>query len=114
MPELIETGRAWFMNMGAKYSVNPIVFGSIYLGAIPFFTASVAWLIRNYRENKSVVLPSLCTVLFFISSYLYLIIEGENIPWWIYTVLAATVSYGAWSVYRKVCASVCHGTSGKE
>lgn len=108
MAELIEIGRAWFMNMGIKYSVNPVVFGVIYLGAIPFFTASIAWLVRNYRKKKPVVLPSLCSVLFFISAYLYLIIEGENLPWWVYSVVAVTVTYGAWSVYKKVCLKINH------
>ncbi len=108
MSELIEIGRTWIVSMGIKYSVNPVVFGSIYVGAIPFFTASVAWLVRNYRKEKSIALPALSSALFFLSAYLYLIIEGENIPWWVYSVVAVTVTYGAWSVYKKVCLKINH------
>jgi len=27
--------------------VNPFVFGAIYVGAIPFFTLSIEWLVSN-------------------------------------------------------------------
>ena len=27
----------WFMALGEPYNVNPVIFGSIYLGAAPFF-----------------------------------------------------------------------------
>lgn len=106
MTELIEVAKSWFLGLGAKYSVNPIIFGSIYIGAIPFFLASVAWLIRNYRKERSIVLPSLSAVVSFISAYLYLIVEGNNIPWWVYGIVAGIVGYGAWSTYRKVCAKI--------
>ena len=34
-----EPVKAWFFSLGPKYGVNPSIFGSIYVGAIPFFTA---------------------------------------------------------------------------
>jgi hypothetical protein len=61
--------------------VNPLIFGAIYVGAIPFFFFSLVWLVRNIRKKKSIVIPVLLTGFFFISAYLYLIIVGENIPW---------------------------------
>jgi len=27
----------WFFSLGAQYGVNPVIFGSISVGAIPFF-----------------------------------------------------------------------------
>ena len=47
-----ETIREWFFGLGPKYGVNPIIFGTIYIGAIPFFTLSIAWLNRNLRRKK--------------------------------------------------------------
>ena len=41
----------WFFSLGDQYGVNPIIFGSIYVGAIPFFTLSVGWLVRNLRRK---------------------------------------------------------------
>ncbi len=102
MAELFEIAKIWFLGLGKQYGVNPIIFGSIYVGAIPFFLISIAWLVRNYRRQKSIVLPSFLATLFFISAYLYLIIEGENVPWWVYGIVLFFVIYGGWSTYRKV------------
>ena len=82
--------------------MNPLIFGGIYVGAIPLFFLSLGWLVRNIRQKKSVVIPVLLTGFFFISAYLYLIVVGENIPWWVYLVIGALVAYGAYSTYQKV------------
>ncbi|MBF8965512.1 hypothetical protein I0P70_19840 [Pontibacter sp. FD36] len=92
----------WFWGLGNKYQVDPLIFGGIYVGAIPFFFFSLGWLIRSIQRKKSVVLPVLFTGFFFVSAYLYLIVVGENIPWWVYLVIAALVGYGAFSTYQKV------------
>ena len=102
MVELLEMFKVWFFSLGEQYGVNPIIFGSIYVGAIPFFTLCTAWTVRNYRLGRSVVLPSLLATFFFTSAYLYLIIEGENVPWWVYGIVVLMVGYGAWSTYKKV------------
>lgn len=90
------------MSLGVEYGVNPIIFGVIYVGAIPFFTLSIAWLVRNYRKGLSIVMPVLSASFFFISAYLYLMIAGKNVPWWIYAIVVAMLVYGAWSTYQKV------------
>jgi len=92
--------KAWFLSLGDQYGVDPIIFGGIYLGAIPFFSLSVAWIIRNYRKGKSITLPVLLAGFFFVSAYIYLFIAGQNIPWWVYALLLAMVVYGAISTYR--------------
>ena len=97
-----EAIKEWFLSLGPKYGVNPIIFGVIYVGAIPFFTLSVAWLIRNLRQKKPVVLPVLAASLCFVSAYLYLIVAGKNIPLWVYGFLAAMIAYGIFSTVRKV------------
>ncbi|CAN5414025.1 hypothetical protein BH23BAC1_BH23BAC1_42600 [soil metagenome] len=97
-----ENFKDWFMSLGENYNVDPIVFGAIYVGAIPFFFIALGWLIRNIRHKKSIVLPVLATGFFFISAYLYLIIVGTNIPFWVYLIIAALVIYGAFSTYQKV------------
>lgn len=92
----------WFMSLGEKYNVNPIIFGSIYLGAIPFFSASLAWLVKNLRQKKSIALPALSSGFFFISAYLYLVVVGKNVPLWVYGFIIALVAFGAWSTLNKV------------
>ncbi len=92
----------WFFSLGANYGVNPFVFGGIYIGAIPFFSLSVGWIIRNYRKGKSIAVPAMFALFFFISAYLYLIIAGRNVPWWVYAVVILMVAYGAFSTVRKI------------
>ncbi len=102
MAELFEMAKIWFLGLGDRYGVNPIVFGSIYVGAIPFFTLSIAWLVRNYRKEKSIIIPGLLAVFFFISAYLYLIVVGQNVPWWVYAMIIILAGYGVWTTYRRL------------
>ena len=102
MAEFFEVAKDWFLGLGEQYGVNPIIFGSIYVGAIPFFTLSLGWLVKNYRKGKSIVIPALSTTFFFISAYLYLIIAGKNVPWWVYAVVVLLVAGGAYSTVQKI------------
>lgn len=102
MAEFLNLLYEWFMGLGEEYGVNPIVFGSIYVGAIPFFSLSIAWLVSNYRKKKSIVLPALSSLFFFISAYLYLMIAGENVPWWVYGIVCIMITYGTYSTWKKV------------
>ena len=90
----------WFLALGAEYRVNPYIFGAIYVGAIPFFLASIAWLVKRARAGRSTVVPTLLAGFFFVSAYLYLAIAGRNIPIWVWIFLAALVIYGAYSTVR--------------
>lgn len=103
--------RDWFANLGTKYNVNPAIFGGIYFGAIPFFTLCVAWIIRNIRRKRSIVIPVLAASFFFISAYLYLLIVGHNIPAWVYIVIVAMIAFGLYSTIKKIRAKA--GVGGK-
>ncbi|MEN7536337.1 hypothetical protein [Aurantiacibacter flavus] len=90
----------WFLGLGAQYGVNPYIFGAIYVGAIPFFLASIGWLVKRARAGRSTVAPTMLAGFFFVSAYLYLAIFGEDIPLWVWMFLAALIIYGAWSTIR--------------
>ena len=109
---MLESFIDWFMGLGEQYGVNPIIFGSIYIGAIPFFTASLGWLIRNIRRKKPIAIPTLFTGFFFISAYLYLMIAGKNIPLWVYGVIVAMVAFGAYTTIQKIRTQTAAGTPG--
>ena len=94
--------KEWFLKLGAKYNVNPWLFGGIYVGAIPFFTLSVAWFVKNYKNGKSIVLPILSSGFFFISAYLYLIVAGKNVPWWVYGFVMIMIFYGSYTTIKKI------------
>ncbi len=102
MTEFVEIVKEWFLGLGENYGVNPIIFGAIYVGAIPFFSISLAWLVKNIRSKKPIVLPVLSTKFFFVSAYLYLIVAGKNVPWWVYLVVFLMVLFGAYSTFVKI------------
>lgn len=100
--EFIDSLYQWFLGLSDQYGVNPFIFGAIYIGAVPFFTISVAWIVRNYKKNLSITLPVLSASACFVSAYVYLMIAGENVPWWVYAVVIGMLVYGGWSTYNKV------------
>ncbi len=104
-----ETFTEWFLSLGDQYGVNPIIFGSIYVGAIPFFTVSVARLVRNLRRKQSIVLPALSASFFFVSAYLYLLVAGHNIPLWVYGFIAVMIAYGVYSTVQKIRRQAAEG-----
>ena len=104
----------WFLGLGAEYGINPLIFGAIYVGAIPFFSLSVAQLVRNYRRGKSVAVPALLAMFFFISAYIYLIFAGKNVPWWVYGAVVLLLVGGAYSTIRKVRRQIGKGTEEQE
>jgi len=99
----------WFLDLGRKHGVNPIVFGGIYVGAIPFFSLSVAWLIQNFRRHRSPLIPALCASFCFVSAYLYLLIAGKNIPAWVYCFVAGMLAFGVYSTVRKIKSKLNEG-----
>jgi hypothetical protein len=82
--------------------VDPLIFGSISVGAIPFFWLSVAWLVRNLRHGRSPVLPVIATSLCVLSAYIYLFIAGENLPYWVYALVVGLIGYSAYSTLQTV------------
>jgi ABC-type Co2+ transport system permease subunit len=92
----------WFFSLGENYGVNPLIFGAIYVGAIPFFSLSIGWLIRNYRKGKSIVLPAMSAMFFFISAYIYLMFAGKNVPFWVYGAVILLIVIGAYSTLKKI------------
>ncbi len=97
---MIDAFTEWFLSLGANYGVNPWIFGAIYVGAIPFFFASIGWLVKRARAGRSTVVPAMCAGLCFVSAYLYLAIAGRNIPLWVWAFLGVLVIYGAVSTIR--------------
>lgn len=98
---MFEAVSSWFLSLGTEYGVNPWIFGAIYVGAIPFFLASIGWLVKNARAGKSTVLPTMTAGFFFVSAYIYLAIVGNNIPLWVWIFLAVLVVWGAISQIRQ-------------
>jgi hypothetical protein len=98
----LEILHEWLVGLSENYNVNPYIFGGIYVGAIPFFTLSVAWIIKNKKKKKSLTLPVLSTGFFMSSAYLYLMIAGENVPVWVYVLIIGLLVYGIYTTFKKI------------
>ncbi len=96
----------WFLGLGADYGVNPYIFGGIYVGAIPFFLATIAWMVRRKRRGEPITTQLLLAGFLAMSSYIYLMIAGRNLAWWVYAIVAGLVLYSIWSLIRKARAPV--------
>jgi pyruvate/2-oxoglutarate dehydrogenase complex dihydrolipoamide dehydrogenase (E3) component len=95
----------WLASISAladSYGVNLILFASIYIGAIPVFWVGVAWIVRNLRKKLPITVPVLFTGLVTISSYLYVIAVGNNVPAWVYAVIGALIVYGMWALAMNI------------
>jgi hypothetical protein len=101
---MMDALRDWLAGLGAHYGVNPFLFAAIYVGAVPLFSLSLAWLARSVRRGKSPVIPALSASFWFVSAYLYLLAAGRNIPAWVYFFIAAMVIVGGYSAVRKMAA----------
>ncbi len=100
MMQWLVSAQAWVMGLGAQYGVNPVVFGAIYVGAIPFFLLFSGLTVKRLRAGQSAVLPILAAGLCFISAYLYLAVVGRGIPLWVWGFLGLIIVYGAWNAVK--------------
>lgn len=92
--------QAWVMGLGAQYGVNPVIFGAIYVGAIPFFVFFTGLAVKRLRNRQGAVLPIMAAGLCFVSAYIYLAIAGRGIPLWVWAFLGSIIAYGAWNAIR--------------
>lgn len=104
--EQIAAARNWVMGLGAQYGVDPVIFGAIYVGAIPFFLFFTGLAVKRVRAGRPAVLPIIAAGLCFISAYLYLAVAGRGIPVWVWGFLGVIIAYGAWSAVRGFRAKV--------
>ena len=93
---------AWLLRLGDDYGVDPVVYAVIYVGAAPFFFASLAWLVRRLRRREPIGLAFLSTALFFSAPTLYVLVAGRNLPWWAYGLLIGLAAIGAVVTIRRV------------
>ncbi len=86
-----ESAYAWVLSLGEKHSVDPILFGVIYVTAITISWVSVIWLIRNVRTKRRVYCPVGAIAFFHAVPYLYIAIAGRNISWWAYASIGVLI-----------------------
>ena len=88
--------------LGEEHNVNPILFAILYVGSIPPYLGSMAWIVRNHRQQKDINFPVISTLFFFILPALYVLIFGRNVAWWVYVILVLLIAYSLFTLSKKI------------
>jgi len=88
----------------AEHAVNPYVFLLLLLICAPFFYFSAYRLLRALAARKSDLIFRWSSVFLAATAvpYLYVLVFGRNMPWWIYLVIVLLLGQGVFSLVRKI------------
>jgi len=86
------------------YGVNPIIFISIYIICVPIFYYS---LIRTFRAiakklGKEIMIWSIIFLCANVAPFLYVMMFGRNIPWWVYIIIILLIGQGILSFIIRI------------
>ncbi len=86
------------------YSVNPWVFLLLLVLCAPFFYYSIYRVVRSAAARNRPALFRWSTVFIGATSlpYLYVLLFGRNLPWWIYPLFLLLLGQGGYSLARKL------------
>ena len=105
---MVQSVLAWLQEImrtaRETYGVNPIIFLVIYLGCAPIWYLSLFRTIRaGLQKRTKEVLPwSMVFLVTSVAPFVYVMIFGRNLPWWVYGVIAALVVESLWTLYRRL------------
>lgn len=94
--------RDGLVTLAEQYGVNPVVFVVIYVSTIPLYMASIGWVVRRLLRGRSYLLPATLAAGFYLSSYAYVLIEGRNLPLWVYGVIAVMIGGGGYFTIQNI------------
>ncbi len=86
------------------YGVDPVIFLILYLGCAPFWYYSIFRTLRA-AASRSMNEAMLWSAVFLgatIAPFVYVILFGRNIPWWVYLLIAILVAQGIVSLVTKL------------
>lgn len=86
------------------YGVNPVVFLTIYLVCVPVFYYSLFRTFQSLakRLGKEAMVWSAVFLCANIAPFVYVILLGRNIPWWVYGIIAIVIGEGVLSLAIKL------------
>jgi len=88
----------------AQYAVNPWVFLGLMVACAPVFYYSIYRLIRAVaqKDKSRITLWSSVFLAATATPYLYVLLFGRNLPWYVYLILAALLAQGVYSLVKKI------------
>lgn len=86
------------------YAVNPVIFLVLYFACVPVWYYSLFRTIRAAasRSGNLVMLWSAVFLTATVLPFVYVMVFGRNIPWWVYVLIGVLVGQGVFSLARKV------------
>jgi fatty acid desaturase len=86
------------------YGVNPIIFIIIYLLGVPIFYYSLFRTLRALAKKlgNEIMLWSAIFLCATIAPFLYVLLFGRNIPWWVYGIIAIIIGQGVLTLIMKI------------
>ncbi len=95
-----------------RHAVNPYLFLALSVVCGPLFYYSLYRMARAFKDDRrSVARWSLLFLAATVIPYLYVLIFGRNLPWWVYGVLAAAIGWGVYQLAGKLRAGRSGSTS---
>jgi hypothetical protein len=87
-----------------NYGVNPTIFIALYLLSVPIFYYSLFRTLRAIPKKlgNEIMVWSAIFLCANIAPFLYVLIFGRNIPWWVYGIIAILISQGVLSLLLKL------------
>jgi hypothetical protein len=87
-----------------QYGVNPAIFLVIYLVSVPFFYYSLFRMVQAFarKRGKEVLVWSTVFLCATIAPFIYVLLFGRNLPWWVYGIIALIIGQGIFSLIRKL------------
>jgi hypothetical protein len=86
------------------YRVDPVVFLVIYLISVPVFYYSLLRTIRAIARGlgKEAMRWSAVFLCAIVAPFLYVLLFGRNLPWWVYGIIGLLIGQGVLSMALKV------------
>ncbi len=87
-----------------NYHVDPIVFLVIFLASAPVFYYSLFRMIRALARHARTEIAFWSTVFLcaVVAPFLYVLLFGRNLPWWVYAIIGLLIAQGVLSLIVKL------------
>ena len=104
---VLDTALGWIddlvISTRERYAINPYVFLALSAVCGPLFYYSLYRMARALRSDRGATGRwSLIFLAATIIPYLYVLVFGRNLPWWVYVVLVAAVSWGIYQLVARL------------
>lgn len=87
-----------------NYGVNPVLFLVLLLGTSPVFYYSIYRMVRALAKKhlNEITLWSMIFLFSAAAPYLYVLVAGRNLPWWVYIIVGLLFAQVVWSLVRRL------------